>query len=318
MVLHSFWASYHSGILVGQAVRVLERIASLFDDPLVTDVVFNRFDVAFARAANVWIPAPSPFVSADEFSDWLIEVVEASGSRVDFQNPATSVVCDGYRIHAVIGAGISEGASATIRKLRAPALRFSHTDVATAVRLENLIESGRRRENILFVGAAGAGKTTLLRHFLTQFSSERIVTIEDVAELQLDSPNCIALTSRSSNSEAAGEITLQRLLFEALRMSPDRIAVGEVRGVELVTMLDALHTGHSGAGATIHANSLTGVTDRLMSLGLAAGMSERAVSMQVAAAFTKVAFVSNRNGYRIDSIGTFRLHSGELEVVEID
>jgi pilus assembly protein CpaF len=101
-------------------------------------------------------------------------------------------------------------------------------------------------------------------------------------------------------------------------MSPDRIAVGEVRGVELVTMLDALNTGHSGAGATIHANSLTGVTDRLMSIGLAAGISERAVSMQVAAAFTKVAFVSNRNGYRIDSIGTFRFRSGELQVVEID
>ena len=218
----------------------------------------------------------------------------------------------------MIGAGISANASVTIRKLRAPALRFSHTDFATAVRLENIIESGHRRESVLFVGAAGAGKTTLLRHCLSQFASERIITIEDVPELQLDSPNCLALTSRSSNSEAAGEITLQRLLFEALRMSPDRIAVGEVRGAELMTMLDALNTGHSGAGATIHANSLAAVTDRLMSIGLAAGMSERAVSMQVAAAFTKVAFVSNRHGYRIDSLGTFRLRSGDLEVVEVD
>jgi pilus assembly protein CpaF len=151
-----------------------------------------------------------------------------------------------------------------------------------------------------------------------RFADERIITIEDVPELQLDSPNAIALTARMANTEASGEIGLQRLLFEALRMSPDRIAVGEVRGAELLTMLDALNTGHSGAGATIHANSLDRVATRLTSIGLSCGLNERAIALQVVSAFSMVAFLSSRHGYRIDALGRFQISSeGFLEVVPI-
>jgi pilus assembly protein CpaF len=172
------------------------------------------------------------------------------------------------------------------------------------------------RNNILIAGPAGSGKTTLLRSLLNQFSHERVITIEDAAELGLSSQNAVSLLSRVANVEGQGEIGLDRLLIEALRMSPDRIAVGEVRGSELVTMLDALNTGHSGAGATIHANSLVAVASRLLTIGARAGLSPEAISMQVIDAFSLVDFVAR--DHRIESIGRFSLRDGRLVVQPID
>lgn len=295
---------------------MLAPVRHLFADPLVTDVVFNSFDRVQAHIGEHWVDLTSPFDSAERFADWLVDGVEAGGSRLDYQNPATSVVLDGFRLHAVLGFGVSNSALATIRRLSPASVSYVCQDVASIIRIEQLIDALRERGNILIAGAAGAGKTSLLRHLLMQFDHERIVTIEDVAELNLSSPNAVSLTARQSNVEDRGGITLSRLLFEALRMSPDRIAVGEVRGVELITMLDALNTGHGGAGATIHANSLEAVASRLTSIGLSSGLSERAVAMQVMSAFAKVAFVSSRGGYHIEGIGKFELAlTGELRVV---
>lgn len=297
---------------------MLALVASMFDDPQVTDVAFNRFDRALARSRQSWRPVSSPFLSEDEFREWLIGIVESTNARLDFQNPATSVVTAGYRVHAVLGAGVCAEAKATIRKLNSTTIEIFQSDPASRFRMQAILDASRRRENVLIAGAAGAGKTTVLRNLLKHFQDERIITIEDVPELQLDSPNTVSLTSRMANTESSGEINLQRLLFEALRMSPDRIAVGEVRGAELITMLDALNTGHAGAGATIHANSLEGVAARVTAIGLACGLRQRATAMQAITAFSIVAFLSNRGDYRIDGLGKFQMNnSGSLEVVPI-
>ena len=173
----------------------------------------------------------------------------------------------------------------------------------------------RQGEFVSLVGPSGCGKTTLLRSLLDRLELERVITIEDAAELALSSPNAVSLVSRVANVEGQGEIGLDRLLIEALRMSPDRIAVGEVRGLELVTMLDALNTGHSGAGATIHANSLSAVASRLISIGARARVSARALGLQVIDAFSLVAFVGR--DHRIEAVGCFALGDDGLEVIPL-
>src|SRR5690606_11128951 len=136
-----------------------------------------------------------------------------------------------------------------------------------------LREAVRTRQNLLLTGGTATGKTTLLAALLDLAAeNERIITIEDVAELRLRHPHRIALEARQPNTEGAGEIALERLLRESLRMRPDRIVLGECRGGELVTMLAALNTGHDGGGATLHASRLEGVPARLEALGTLAGL----------------------------------------------
>ena len=137
---------------------------------------------------------------------------------------------------------------------------------------------------------------------------QRIITIEDVKELELKSPNSVALQTRQANTDGAGEITLQRLVVEALRMKPDRIAVGEVRGVELVPMLQALNSGHRGSATTIHANRSEDVPARLLGIGLLGGLSPATTAHLAASAFDYVISLGNRaQGINITSIASFNL-----------
>jgi pilus assembly protein CpaF len=157
----------------------------------------------------------------------------------------------------------------------------------------------------------------LLRALLRRYPAERIITIEDVAELNLGLPNSVGLLSREPNAEGVGAVSLSSLLSHALRMSPDRIALGEVRSVELVSMLDALNTGHSGAGATIHANSLEDVASRIEALGLRAGLPIPVIARLTESAIGLVVFVSAFGGYRIDAVGSLRASPTGLQVIPI-
>ena len=140
-----------------------------------------------------------------------------------------------------------------------------------------------RRRNLLVTGAAGAGKTTLLAALLSEADPrDRIVLIEDVAELAVDHPHVVSLEARQANLEGTGRLGLDALLREALRMRPDRLVVGECRGVELRELLSALNTGHDGGAGTLHANSLDDVPARLEALGSAAGLDAHAVARQAA------------------------------------
>jgi pilus assembly protein CpaF len=168
---------------------------------------------------------------------------------------------------------------------------FGMFDPVQLAELRQIVSS---RENFLISGATGSGKTTLLRAMLSECVSERILALEDVAELGLQSSNYISLQTRQSNIEGKGEISLERLVREALRMRPDRLVIGEVRGAELIVMLQALNTGHRGAGATIHANSFADVMPRVKSIGRAVGFDAESMSEQMRSAFTWIIHVEQR------------------------
>jgi pilus assembly protein CpaF len=190
----------------------------------------------------------------------------------------------------------------------------SRAPVAQEAQLRSAVAE---RRNVLVTGAGGTGKTTLLGAMLAAAPArERIVLIEDVAELTIDHSHVVALEARQANLEGSGRLGLDALLREALRMRPDRIVVGECRGAELRELLAALNTGHDGGAGTLHANSLDDVPARLESLGSIAGMSPDAVARQTVSAFDLVVHLERVDGRRrVAAIGRFRLDGDRLAVV---
>jgi pilus assembly protein CpaF len=174
--------------------------------------------------------------------------------------------------------------------------------------IREIVDSG---ESFLISGPTGSGKTTLLRAMLSG-STERVIAVEDVTELAGN--NIVCLQSRSVNVEGQGKITLEQLVREALRMRPDRIVVGEVRGLELMAMLQALNTGHRGA-TTIHANNLLQVPERLSTIKADLAISDTAFFKMIAAAFDWVIALEAKDGTRrVSGIGKFVIEAGELVV----
>lgn len=249
-----------------------------------------------------------------------VSLIAAGGRHLDEVSPAVDVrLGDGIRVHAVLPPIATTGTSISIRMPRAEPwqlddlVRAGSVDASQAGRLRAAV-IGRR--NILVSGAAGAGKTTLLAALLGEVpSSERIVVLEDVAELRIAHPHVVALETRQSNVEGVGRTALDQLVREALRMRPDRIAVGECRGPELRELLAALNTGHAGSAGTVHANSVTDIPARLEALGAAAGIGPESLARQAASAFEVVVHVERRDtGRRIAAIGELLLDGGRLVV----
>lgn len=244
------------------------------------------------------------------------------GRRLDDASPYVDLrLPDGTRFHAVLAPISRPG---TVVSLRVPRSRvFTMTELvklgavpsAGAELLTRVVE---RRLALLVSGGTGSGKTTLLNALLTMVApQERIVLVEDASELRPDHPHVVALESRPSNIEGAGEITLRTLVRQALRMRPDRLVVGEVRGAEVVDLLAALNTGHEGGCSTIHANSAADVPSRIEGLALAAGLHREAVHSQLASALDVVIHLGrDREGTRrIREVGVVH-RAGELvEVV---
>jgi pilus assembly protein CpaF len=202
---------------------------------------------------------------------------------------------DGVRVHAVLPPISAEGTAISIRipRLGSVALDLlqEHGMFGSAV-ATRLRDAVARRENLLITGAAGAGKTTLLAALLAAAPpEERIVTIEDVAELRIDHPHHVRLEARQANLEGVGAVGMPRLVREALRMRPDRLVVGECRGEEVRELLSALNTGHDGGAGTLHANSLEDVPARLEALGALSGLGDQALARQVVSAIGLVLHV---------------------------
>jgi pilus assembly protein CpaF len=185
-------------------------------------------------------------------------------------------------------------------------------EFATAAQAELIQEICRSRQSFLIAGATGTGKTTLLRAML-QENDERVIAVEDVTELS--GANIICLQTKPKNIEGQGEITLEDLVRQALRMRPDGICIGEVRGQELIPMLQALNTGHRGA-TTLHANSLEQVPERLTSIAAQQHINESTLSRLVASAFDWVIALGAEQGIRkIAGIGKFETNNDKLLVV---
>ena len=218
----------------------------------------------------------------------------------------------GVRVHAVLPPISPAGAAVSIRVQRAVPLglrELAERGFFAQVSLSEVRALVDGRANLLITGAAGSGKTTLLGALLASApAGERIVVIEDVAELQLPHPHVVALEARQANLDGAGAMGLDRLVREALRMRPDRLVVGECRGAELRELLGALNTGHDGGAGTMHANSLADVPARLEALGSMTGLAPDALARQAVSAFDAVLHVERTaQGRRLATHGVLAL-----------
>jgi pilus assembly protein CpaF len=276
---------------IGDSVMGLGPLEPFLRDAEVTEVMVNGPDSIYVERGGKLYWSGARFYSVDQLRHTIDKIVAKVGRRVDESSPYVDArLPDGSRVNAIIPPLAIDGPTLTIRKfavdpyeaedlisfgtLSDPVARFLHACV-------------QGRMNILVSGGTGAGKTTTL-NVLSSFlpEDERIITIEDAAELRLQQPHVVRLESRPPNIEGRGEVAIRDLVRNALRMRPDRIVVGEVRGGEALDMLQAMNTGHDGSISTIHANSPRDVLTRLETMTLMSGMelSIRAVREQVSAA----------------------------------
>lgn len=264
------------------------------------------------------LPIDRAGFSEAELSALARVLIELGGRRLDQANPFADVrLPGGLRIHAVLKSACSQNTLVSIRLHSIDPLPLGLLLSAEFVNpverelIQDIAESG---QSVLITGSTGTGKTTLLRAILLE-SGERVVAVEDVTELT--GANIISLQTKPKNIEGQGEITLDDLVRQALRMRPDRICVGEVRGGELISMLQALNTGHRGA-TTLHANSLEQVPERLISIASAQGLGSKALARLCASAFDYVISLSMSNGKRqVSGIGKFLVHQNQLQVKSI-
>ncbi|HEY7399388.1 MAG TPA: CpaF family protein [Actinomycetota bacterium] len=283
-------------------------IEFLLKDPEVTEVMVNGADDVFVERKGRIERAPDGLFEGEEAVVHLIErIVGPLGLRVDESSPwADARLPEGSRVHAIIPPLSLRGPVLTIRKFSPVPLTaegmVAHGSIGPRM-LRFLVACVRGRMNIVVSGGAGAGKTTLLG-LLCGFigDEERLITIEDAAELRIAKPHVISLEARPANVEGRGEVTVRDLVRNALRMRPDRIIVGEVRGGEALDMLQAMNTGHEGSLSTAHANGTRHLLWRLETMALMSDVDLPAahVRSQVAAAIDVIVHLARlRDGRRV-------------------
>lgn len=294
-----------------------KALLELIDNPKTTDICLSAIQVAADLGSGLSVIDQLSF-SEEEIAALARELIEVGGRRLDQANPFADVsLPGGLRVHAVLKSACSDKTLISIRlhSLDAIALgQLLDQDFANPAQKELIQEIAVSGQSVLITGATGTGKTTLLRAMLLE-SSERVIAVEDVTELT--GSNIICLQTKPKNIEGQGEVTLDDLVRQALRMRPDRICIGEVRGKELISMLQALNTGHRGA-TTLHANSLEQVPERLISIASSQGLGTKALSRLVPSAFDYViALVASGGKRKVSGIGRFSVRENELRVDSI-
>ena len=259
-----------------QDVLGLGLLEDLLRDPSISEIMVNSFDVIYVERAGRIETTTRRFLSQQHLMRVIERIVAPLGRKIDSATPMVDArLADGSRVNAVIAPLALKGAALTIRKF--PDNKLSCRDLIERGTLSPQMEAFLQaavlaRRNILISGGTGSGKTTLL-NVLSGFipTDERIITVEDSAELKLQQPHVITLEGRPPNIEGKGEVTIRDLVRNCLRMRPDRIVVGECRGAEALDMLQAMNTGHDGSLTTIHANSAREALRRLETLVMYAG-----------------------------------------------
>jgi len=287
----------------------LGPLEPLLADPTVEEVMVNGPGSIYVERGGRIEPTAVAFADEEELRNAIERILAPLGRRVDELSPMVDArLADGSRVNVVIPPLAIEGPLVSIRRFGA---RRPNPDELVALgtlspaQRDALERAVAARRSVLVSGGTGSGKTTLL-NALSSFigAGERVVTIEDAAELRLQQPHVVRLESRPAGVEGRGEVTIRDLLRNALRMRPDRIVIGEVRGTEALDLLTALNTGHDGALSTVHANSPADALARLETLALMAGVGlpHVAVAEQVQRGIDLVVHLERRgDGSRVVS-----------------
>ena len=298
----------------------LGPLEPLLQDPTVNDILVNGPKQVYVERAGVLEESNVMFKDNAHLMNIIDKIVSAIGRRIDESSPMVDArLADGSRVNVIIPPLAIDGPHISIR-------RFGHIPMTeddilrnqtlTQPMLELLRGAVKARLNIIISGGTGAGKTTLLNVLSGYISEkERIVTIEDSAELQMKQRHCVRLETRPSNIEGRGAVMQRQLVINSLRMRPDRIVVGEVRGEEALDMLQAMNTGHDGSLTTVHANSPRDALARVETMAMMANLNlpEKAVRRQLASAVQLVVQISRFND------GTRRVtHLSEITGMEED
>jgi len=277
----------------------LGPLEPLLADPTISDILVNKHDTIYIERRGKIERTNVTFKDDEHLMRVIERIVSSVGRRIDESSPMVDArLQDGSRVNAIIPPLAIDGPVVSIRRFGSDPLRMSSLiefkaltkDIADM--LQMVVHA---RLNVLISGGTGAGKTTLLNALSAYIpENERIVTIEDSAELQLQQPHVVRLETRPPNIEGRGEVTQRDLVRNALRMRPDRIVIGEVRGGEAIDMLQAMNTGHEGSLTTIHSNSPRDALARLETMILMAGanLPDRAMREQISSALDVIIQVS--------------------------
>ncbi|MGC1463350.1 MAG: CpaF family protein [Terracidiphilus sp.] len=273
----------------------LGPLEPLLRDPKISDILVNDKDHVFIEKGGLLQRVSTTFRDDRHLLQIIDRIVSRVGRRVDESSPMVDArLPDGSRVNAIIPPLALDGPSMSIRRFGTGPLAANHLvklNSISAEMMEVLSAAVKARISILISGGTGAGKTTFL-NILSQYipNNERLVTIEDAAELRLAQENIVRLETRPPNIEGQGAIRQRQLLINCLRMRPDRIIIGEIRGEEAFDMLQAMNTGHEGSMTTVHANTPRDAISRLESMVAMGNMNlpEKSVRQQIASALTIV------------------------------
>ena len=302
----------------------LGPLEPLLKDPTVSDILVNRFDRVYVERAGKLEPTGLSFKDDSHLMQIIDRIVSRVGRRVDESSPMVDArLPDGSRVNAIIPPLAIDGPCLSIRRFgRDPvtARNMIENKTLTEPMLELLSAMVKGRLNLLISGGTGAGKTTLL-NVLSGYipNSERVVTIEDAAELQMKQEHVVRLETRPPNIEGKGAVRQRQLVINSLRMRPDRIVVGEVRGEEAFDMLQAMNTGHEGSLTRVHANANRDALARLESMVSMANLNlpERAMRMQIASAIHAVVQIARLSDGTRKVISVSEVHGMDADAIAL-
>ena len=264
--------------LIDNEINGYGPITELLDDPSITEIMVNGTNEIYIELDGRLIKDDSvSFINDDHIIRTIQRLIQPIGRTIDTANPMVDArLSDGSRLNAIIEPLSINGPVLTIRKFKSELASiedFLRNGTMTPYMARFIEACVKSKMNIIVCGGTGSGKTTLL-NVMSSFigDNERIITIEDAAELKLEQEHVISLETRGTNYEGSGEVTIRDLVINSLRMRPDRIIVGEVRGKEAFDMMQAMNTGHEGSMTTLHANSPKDALNRLETMMLMAGM----------------------------------------------
>lgn len=286
-------------------VTGLGPLEKFLRDPSVNEIMVNGTDAIFIERNGVVDKTTDIFDNLGQLQTVIDRMVGRMGRRVDVSSPLCDVrLPDGSRVNVVLPPLSLVGPTITVRRFKTLYRTLDdlvRANTINALQAKDLERAVHERKNILVAGNSGAGKTTLLNVLAGLIpDQERILTLEDAAELQIVKPHVVRLETRSKNAEGLGEVTMSDLLVNALRMRPDRLIIGECRGVEAIPMLQAMNTGHDGSMTTIHANSAEDALKRLESMVLlgAARWPIEVVREQIAAGVDLIVYLKRAGAER--------------------